>query len=748
MSRRSLLAASVLLPMEAKARMTMGALSSSGSGGSSTGMLPSGVTLQAIDGETMLSPTVMTNNYFARNGFTYATNTSFGAKSWDDPTYFLLVSYYGISMGQLSQFQDLGYTISVAVTGGTDPVTDLQANRIWGVPATPTTSTTEIPLAAATPGIHIDEADPTPFIANLPNANQDHRFIDLVLTATQYAFGTIGPYTMAQLLAPNIFPTPNGTLRSVDTFGGDCYFFAGSTDTTTINNATGVVWRTTTPPGNVAITPDLCARGSNYGNMMDDARGWGNGQYTNVGSGALGNGAPSRFPIVSYIENGTALISGTPRNPTPPEYNWAVWSSVIHGARIIITFADTDQSGGFQHSIQGGQTISTYDQGKLTHTLLNNLARILNSPFALGYATVTPHGYLFPTFEPSPANGGIELCCHWYQGGSFTNSSGTFPNGFYIFATTRNSETVTNTSATFTVKSGTTAVVVGESRSIPISAGSFTDTFANAWTVHIYQIQGGAAPYVGPGDVVSGAVGWWGLRAYSAAKAGTKAVRLRRDSDNSESDFNTLASGKLDIASITAFQGAANLFVTTLYDQAGTNNAIMTTVSQQPQLIMTGSFPVMNDSNGAHWLTATNTVTQAQPFTRSWYARRTTDFTVLGNEIGASVTSEACGFYNSSNTAWLKANTLNNSAPGATDSVFNAVQCVMNGAAGDINVNGTVNTTNTGTDTFSADTLYLAGGGFLNLYVKGDSVEFGYWGIAFTSTQSANMSANQHAFWV
>ena len=59
-----------------------------------------------------------------------------------------------------------------------------------------------------------------------------------------------------------------------------------------------------------------------------------------------------------------------------------------------------------------------------------------------------------------------------------------------------------------------------------------------------------APPYVGPGDVVSGAVGWWGLRAYSASYAATpgKAINLRRALDNAACDFNVAANGDLGVS--------------------------------------------------------------------------------------------------------------------------------------------------------------------------------------------------------
>ena len=51
---------------------------------------------------------------------------------------------------------------------------------------------------------------------------------------------------------------------------------------------------------------------------------------------------------------------------------------------------------------------------------------------------------------------------------------------FYIFADTRNSKTQTNIPATFTIadKNATSVTVVNENRTIPVTNGVFTDTFA------------------------------------------------------------------------------------------------------------------------------------------------------------------------------------------------------------------------------------------------------------------------------
>ena len=157
----------------------------------------------------------------------------------------------------------------------------------------------------------------------------------------------------------------------------------------------------------------------------------------------------------------------------------------------------------------------------------------------------------------------------------------------------------------------------------------------------------GGSTYTGPGDVVSGATAFYGLRAYNAAYAtgSNNALNVRRASDNSTSNIVILANGNLDIATANTFAGVDatgtgaisgttltftgghvgdtvtggttaagtyivsgssptwtvnisqtvvsttltlqfGLFVTTLYDQTGNgHDAVQATAGNQPQLI-------------------------------------------------------------------------------------------------------------------------------------------------------------------
>src|SRR5262249_7456748 len=168
---------------------------------------------------------------------------------------------------------------------------------------------------------------------------------------------------------------------------------------------------------------------------------------------------------------------------------WAVWSSLIHGAQQIIYFDHSFGGPGFSsdnlgqayyQTIQPGQTISIYDQVKATDALVEQLAPVLNSPFAMNYVTVDGPHYTYGT--PDFTLGGLEVMAKDYNG------------TFYIFADTRDSETQHNIPATYHLNDpqAVSVTVLNENRTIPVANGVFTDTFANAWTVHIYQVNDGS----------------------------------------------------------------------------------------------------------------------------------------------------------------------------------------------------------------------------------------------------------------
>jgi hypothetical protein len=91
------------------------------------------------------------------------------------------------------------------------------------------------------------------------------------------------------------------------------------------------------------------------------------------------------------------------------------------------------------------------------------LAPVLNSPFVDGLLTTT---------------GKVDTAVKAYNG------------SFYVLA---GSAQAGSQSVSFTSEctAATTATVLGENRTIAVSGGKFTDSFADGNAVHLYQLNGG-----------------------------------------------------------------------------------------------------------------------------------------------------------------------------------------------------------------------------------------------------------------
>jgi hypothetical protein len=86
----------------------------------------------------------------------------------------------------------------------------------------------------------------------------------------------------------------------------------------------------------------------------------------------------------------------------------------------------------------------------------------------------------------------------------------------------------------------------------------------------------------------------YSLRALSSTYTGPL-IKVRRSSDNLETDIYATYNGDLDVNDLTDFCSGTNGFVTTWYDQSGkNNNAVQTTASNQPQIVASGSVILEN----------------------------------------------------------------------------------------------------------------------------------------------------------
>jgi hypothetical protein len=94
--------------------------------------------------------------------------------------------------------------------------------------------------------------------------------------------------------------------------------------------------------------------------------------------------------------------------------------------------------------------------------------------------------------------------------------------------------------------------------------------------------------FVGVLDLYPNASGAYSLRKLRSAYAGS-AVRIRRSSDNTETDIGFLSNGDFDSTSAVSFCGAGNGFVVTWYDQSGNSRDVTnTTAVNQPQIVSSG----------------------------------------------------------------------------------------------------------------------------------------------------------------
>jgi len=417
--------------------------------------------LRAIDGETMTSSTTMSNNYYGRNGFTQAA-----ALGWDNPAIipngpFLPIYDNAVIANSVDTFADLGWctiwgddtnnppdqtamtahNVSCVVAGAGIPITTANYNAAGFVGA----------LAQDEPLTWGEISSP---ITSAVNSWQDSRFWWVNVTWTGIGGGPSnmmsnggipsGVNTWNDVLAYQ-FVTPSSRHRKIDLFSIDQYWFAGARD---------LDWGPMfmLGAGNVldlcfgGTTSDQACRGTHYGNSIDIMR-----TYQPAGNGV------GTAPISAYLETGNPFTHDPGDGSTyilAHELVWSMWGMIVHGARYFLWFDKSFTGPGqdvnnltnnaYYKTVVSGQTMSIYNAVKSTTAVVNQLAPVINSPFAIGYCTVSPAGYVYPTPNNSFSNS-IDLSTHWYN------------NKFYLFATTRASQTATNTSATFTINSNASA---------------------------------------------------------------------------------------------------------------------------------------------------------------------------------------------------------------------------------------------------------------------------------------------------
>lgn len=97
-----------------------------------------------------------------------------------------------------------------------------------------------------------------------------------------------------------------------------------------------------------------------------------------------------------------------------------------------------------------------------------------------------------------------------------------------------------------------------------------------------------------PLDSVTSATAAYSLRQLRAAYSGS-AIRVRRSSDNTEQDIGFTPGGDLDCAALLDFVGTGNGYVKTWYDQSGNSrDATQTAQANQPRIVSSGIIYTQN----------------------------------------------------------------------------------------------------------------------------------------------------------
>jgi hypothetical protein len=204
--------------------------------------------------------------------------------------------------------------------------------------------------------------------------------------------------------------------------------------------------------GGRPLTLTQTRRAANYGYTVDRIR-------------ALDAMDGQRRPIWNAVEVGwpfSETAAQGARAIQPAEVKAAVWHSIIAGARGIIyfnhSFGGPNQS---HHCLREPAYAAVRAAVKGTNQLITQLAPVLNAPFADGFVSADP---------------------------SVRTMAKSHDNKYYVFAGSKENVASTPTFSLSGVGSGT-ATVIGETRTIPISNGRFSDSFADGNAIHIYRID-------------------------------------------------------------------------------------------------------------------------------------------------------------------------------------------------------------------------------------------------------------------
>jgi hypothetical protein len=203
-----------------------------------------------------------------------------------------------------------------------------------------------------------------------------------------------------------------------------------------------------------ALTTSECRNAWNYGYVIDRLR--------QLDAMAGGTAPTQRKSMWAFVEVGNPWTVSVPYI-TPAQLQAAIWHSIIAEARGIIYFNHSFAGACItQHALRESCYAAIRATVQTTNQQITQLAPVLNSSFADGYVTVSSGVRVMAKLGPDGA--------------------------WYVFAGSRQPGSQT---ATFTIAAGSTVEVLYEGRTLPVTSGQFTDSFADGNAIHIYRITGG-----------------------------------------------------------------------------------------------------------------------------------------------------------------------------------------------------------------------------------------------------------------
>lgn len=262
----------------------------------------------------------------------------------------------------------------------------------------------------------------------------------------------------------------------------------------------------------------------------------------------------------------------------------------------------------------------------------------------------------------------------------------------------------------------------------------------------------GGAVYVGPGDVVSGALVFHGLRGYSAAYStgSNKGIQVADVATGLIlTDILILSNGALDVATVAGLGYAVE--VSKFYDQSG--HGLDSIIPRGSRSVLTlgdnGPLPCLTMAGESGGTTGTLGSNHAQPYVNSCVARRASG----GQSTIAAETSNPIEslFGSGANTAGMYAGGSVQTAA-AADGGTHSLQLLFNNASSIVCVDGSNSSVNIGTASGLSSAAMFQFPSAISGALTGKLWESGWWPTDISAffpvgTISNSITTNQRTYW-